>query len=72
MSDECMIFFLLGLLGGIVLWAVEMIVLVRFYAKWEDREITRLDTIADNLEDEILVLEGRPPKNNRQGLDNKK
>ena len=71
MSDECMIFFLLGLLGGIVLWAVEMIVLVRFYAKWEDREITRLDTIADNLEDEILVLEGRPPKNNRQGLDNK-
>jgi len=72
MSDECMIFFLLGLLVGIVLWAVEMIVLVRFYAKWEDREITRLDTIADNLEDEILVLEGRPPKNNRQGLDNKK
>ena len=65
MSDECMIFFLLGLLVGIVLWAVEMIVLVWFYAKWEDREITRLDTIADNLEDEILILEGRPPKNNR-------
>ena len=65
MSDECMIFFLLGQLVGFVLWAVEMVVLVGFYAKWEDGEITRLDTIANNLEDEILILEGRPPKNNR-------
>ena len=65
MSDECMIFFLLGQLVGVVLWAVEMVVLVGFYAKWEDGEITRLDTIANNLEDEILILEGRPPKNNR-------
>ena len=65
MSDKCMIFFLLGQLVGIVLWVAETIVLVWFYAKWEDREITRLDTIANNLEDEILILEGRPPKNNR-------
>jgi hypothetical protein len=65
MSKECMIFFLLGQLVGVVLWAVEMVVLVGFYAKWEDREIARLDTIIDDLEDEILISEGRPPKNNR-------
>ena len=66
MSEECMRAFFLGYLAGAVLWVIELIALVSTYAKWEREEIARLDAIINDLEDKVLILEGRPPKNKQK------